>query len=161
MTGMRNETSLDRLRKAVDNQAALGEPEFHLPIMEAAKLVQAVAAESRAAALPRDADGNEIPLNTGSLYSADGKSVEVSGFSYGPVDGWLVCVPCVGEFSPEEFYLNRRDSWDSLLADLDDMSNGVCRGDKDCSTCLIGCGTEESIMRNVAKRIRDLRRNGR
>lgn len=155
---MRNETSLDRLRKAVDNQAALGESEFRLPIMEAAKLVQAVAAESAAVALPRDADGNEIPLDTCSLYSADGKSVEVSGFSYVAADGWLVSVPRVGEFSPEEFYLNRSDSWGSLLADLDDMSNGICRGDKDCSTCLIGCGTEESVMRNMAKRIRNLRR---
>ena len=79
--------AIARLRKAVDNQAALGEGEFRLPIMDMCRLVQRASEEAGGADLPVDADGKSVPLGTATLYRHDGSALAVDCYMRDPADG--------------------------------------------------------------------------
>lgn len=68
-------SAIARLRKAVDNQAALGESEFRLPIMDMCRLVQRASEEMREVDLPVDADGERVLDTTGEMHEPSGLHV--------------------------------------------------------------------------------------
>lgn len=76
--------------------------------------------------LPRDAAGLEIPLDTKVLYDGDGNAKEVQAFDYSPVESmWRVLL--LGDFIlffTSDMYLTQPDSWEKLLADLDNAAKG-------------------------------------
>lgn len=112
--------AIARLRKAADNQAALGETEFHMPIMDMCRLVQKASEEARGG-LPVDADGAPIHLNFKDLYRADGTKVEVDCYMRDPSDGeWRVLDTTGAMARASELYVQRpeADSWELLEDDL-------------------------------------------
>lgn len=76
--------------------------------------------------LPKDAEGREIPLDTKVLYDGDGNAKEVQAFDYSPVESmWRVLL--LGDFIlffTSDMYLTTPDSWEKLLADLDNAAKG-------------------------------------
>lgn len=125
-------------------------------------------------ALPRDADGREIPLDTKILYNEDGKCFKVNRFTYSVVQTmpglkWgVVFMDCRYDYC-SSFHLTPPeppDSWEQLEEDLaafdDGQTYGPCHyfhelGD-DCMSCPArddACA--DAVMRDVALRIRNLR----
>lgn len=76
--------------------------------------------------LPRDAEGREIPLNTTALYDKNGSRREVDLFMFYPdKDRWdVVFGDSYAHFSPHNLSLTTPDSWEKLLADLDNAAKG-------------------------------------
>ena len=112
--------AIARLRKAVDNQAALGESEFRLPIMDMCRLVQQASEEARGD-LPVDADGATIHLDLKELYRADGTAVAVDCYMRDPADGEWRVLDTTGEMrKPSGLHVRRpmADSWESLETEL-------------------------------------------
>lgn len=70
--------------------------------------------------LPRDAEGREIPLDTNTLYDADGDKREVQAFEFSVIHGtWKV--QFVGNLlflSTSSMHLTEPDSWAKLEEDL-------------------------------------------
>ena len=77
-------------------------------------------------ALPKDAEGREIPLNTTALYDKDGSRRGVDFFMFYPdKDRWdVVFKDSYVHFSPHSLSLTKLDSWEKLLDDLDNASKG-------------------------------------
>lgn len=78
--------------------------------------------------LPKDAEGREIPLDVEFLYSASGESVKPYSFTFRRYDGVCWEMNLVGAtnlvYDPKSFYLTQPDSWEKLLADLDNAAKG-------------------------------------
>lgn len=72
-------------------------------------------------ALPKDAEGREIPLDTKVLYDKSGNKRKVQGLEYSPIDGiWKVTfLNSFADWYEKDVYLTPRDSWEKLLEDLD------------------------------------------
>lgn len=125
-------------------------------------------------ALPRDAEGREIPLDTKILYNEDGKCFKVNRFTYSVVQTmpglkWgVVFMDCRYDYC-SSFHLTPPeppDSWEQLEEDLaafdDRQTYGPCHyfhelGD-DCMSCPArddACA--DAVMRDVVSRIRNLR----
>ena len=79
-------------------------------------------------ALPRDAEGKEIPLDVEFLYGANGESVKPYSFTFRRYDGFGWEMRIVGApnivYDPKSFYLTPPDSWEKLLEDLDNAAKG-------------------------------------
>lgn len=124
--------------------------------------------------LPKDATGREIPLDTKTLYSEDGKCFEVDRFVYCvrqtiPGLKWeVVLMTCIVE-PCTTFYLTPPeppDSWEALEADLvkASMDNG---NDAECNYFGLSCCTAEcpawnkpcfaAVTENILDRIHKLR----
>lgn len=119
--------AIARLRKAVDNQAALGESEFRLPIMDMCRLVQRASEEARGD-LPVDADGATIRLDLKELYRADGTAVAVDCYMRDPADGEWWVLDTAGEMHGPSWLHARRpkpDSWERLEQDLSGAFMGI------------------------------------
>lgn len=93
--------------------------------------------------LPKDAEGREIPLNTKTLYDADGDKREVQAFEFSVIHGaWKV--QFVGNLlflSTENMHLSEPDSWEKLLDDLNRAANG-----KDVAECLYMHREDEEFL---------------
>lgn len=126
--------------------------------------------------LPKDHEGREIPLDTMVLYDAKGVEMHVSSYHYrwdvlGLHSGWNVnSEDAVGQcwrHSADDLYLNRPDSWERLLEDLDEGANhseySPCfyfRKDMcDCSLCKADrySSCDQPAFKDIASRIRKLR----
>lgn len=74
--------------------------------------------------LPKDADGNEVPLDTTTLYEADGTPCDVSHFEYCPrckipEDSWKIVVSGTDFYKRvSNLYLAPPDSLKQLAEDL-------------------------------------------
>ena len=140
---------------------------------------------NKTVALPRDAEGREIPLDTKEIYDDEGNEYRVKHVEYSPCnhDGWRFFVSrddgSCGFFYAEYAYLEKPappDSLDKLLEDLDHASKG---GDN--AECLYmrrdgmevqcpGCRLEDTesddlecsylVFGDIAARIRKLRGEG-
>lgn len=127
--------------------------------------------------LPRDAEGQEIPLNTTALYDKDGRRREVDLFTFYPdKDKWdVVFKDSYAHFSPHDLNLAPPDSWEKLLEDLDRAADAANRslgaaccewfsGSKGCAECPADespddvCGAQ--FVKDIAARIRKLRGEG-
>lgn len=86
--------------------------------------------------LPRDAEGREIPLETKTLYSKDGKKLCVRKFRFSKItERWVFDLIeadqkgrlCVRIYFTWQVYLEKPappDSWEKLLDDLDHAAKG-------------------------------------
>lgn len=121
--------------------------------------------------LPRDATGKVIPFDTKRLYDRHGSQHYVSRFEY------IVATKewSAGLFIPEdmfcrELYLDRPDSWEQLLKDLDKAA--ATPGNKSTCSYLTGdAGTRcekcksykrdrwcaQTMTADIARRVRALR----
>lgn len=126
--------------------------------------------------LPLDAEGREIPLNTKTLYDADGDKREVQSFEFSVIHGaWKVqFVDNLLFLSTENMHLTLPDTWEKLLDDLDNaaekasnnyVNEPCCAWFNDGGRGCTGCPADESpddscnvqLVKNIAARIRRLR----
>lgn len=136
---------------------------------------------SKKIALPRDADGREIPLYTKVLYNKKGEKLCIKRIEFDPfskewgfrLPGDLYCwnVTC----RPKDVYLVNpvpTDSWDKLLDDLDNAAKGGDNAEclymrregieSQCTECRL-CVDESDLecaylaYADIATRIRKLR----
>lgn len=126
-------------------------------------------------ALPRDAEGREIPLDVEFLYGANGESVKPYSFTFRRYDGFGWEMHLVGTpnlvYDPKSFYLTPPDSWEKLLDDLKNVSEATNRSlgatcciwfndGKGCVDCPADevndetCGSQ--FVNDIAARIRKL-----
>lgn len=88
-------TESARLSRAIENQAAVGEACFQLPMDEARAICDEVEDELARLAwaagvpVPRDADGNAVPLDTTELYTDKGEIVYVNSIRFNGIT-WFV-----------------------------------------------------------------------
>lgn len=73
--------------------------------------------------LPKDAEGREIPLDTKTLYTADGTQCDVSHFTYYPKckiteQSWHIVFEGDLIKCASRVYLTPPDSWEKLEDDL-------------------------------------------
>ena len=118
---MSGSDGISRLRKAVDNQASLGEAAFTLPIGEMLTMLDecedelAALAWAKGVPAPVDADGNVVPLTTGVMYFGDSPR-DVIGFHYNADNGWELYTTTLYTLL-STFNLRRPDSWERLEED--------------------------------------------
>lgn len=82
---------------------------------------------SKKIALPRDAEGREIPLDTKVLYDKNDKEVVVSRYQYYPRVGygyWNIKSVRNEYYRVDEVYLTSPDTLEKLLDDLDNAAKG-------------------------------------
>lgn len=91
---------------------------------------------------PKDAEGREISLDTGTLYKKNGIAKYIYHYGYDPRDKYWFAETDEGPRNTSEFLLNRPDSWKRLKEDLRrtmGASDAVCAyfgGDnRDCVAC--------------------------
>lgn len=120
---MTEEASLGvrRLRQAVANQAMCGSGKFELSIDSADRLCREIEDElawAKGVPVPKDAEGNVVPLDTTELYTDEGEMVCV----------WSICfnqyfwhVRRLGDGRPyrlDKLHRAERDSWALLEKDV-------------------------------------------
>lgn len=125
-------------------------------------------------ALPKDAEGREIPLDTTTLYTVDGTQCDVSHFTYYPKckiteQSWHIVFEGDLIKRASRMYLNPPDSWEKLEEDLGKVANDqakvvVCsyfdREAKDCEGCKFeycGCACSHAFLKDIMERIHKLR----
>lgn len=132
---MTEETSFGvrRLRQAIANQATCGSGQFELSIDSADRLCRecedelARLAWAKGVPVPRDADGQVVPLDTTELYTDEGEMVCV----------WSICfnqyfwhVRRLGDGRPyrlDRLHRTERDSWEKLEEDIQKVAESdVC-----------------------------------
>ena len=127
--------------------------------------------------LPKDAEGREIPLDTKTLYTADGTQCDVSHFTYYPKckiteQSWHIVFTSGSIKRASRMYLTPPDSWEKLEDDLDRVAENkdafytkACaymnQGGDTCNDCrLYGHNTSsctDKMFKDVVSRIRKLR----
>lgn len=106
-------------------------------------------------AMPKDADGREIPLNTTALYDKEGNELCVKRIEFDPFNGlWRFavrkCSPDLANIycSPQDVHLEKpvpSDSWEKLLEDLETCdiceyfgySKRASKDDYGCNNCKV------------------------
>lgn len=125
---------------------------------------------------PVDRDGNVVPLVTRMLYDETGRKFAVSeialvNFMIGEGQTWRVKRPNGLAMMLDRCHLERPDSWERLLKDLDRAAdtNGAFRdacyyltGDVDtecvnCKSYQNGKWCTQTMTADIARRIRELR----
>lgn len=125
--------------------------------------------------LPKDAEGRDIPLDTTTLYAADGTPRDVSYFRYYPKcksteQSWHIVSMSGFIGRASRMYLNPPDSWEKLEEDLDSCCASTryipCaylnKSSDDCDKCLAD-PTKECVVqmvKHIALRIHKLRGEG-
>ena len=118
--------------------------------------------------LPKDAEGRAIPLDTGTLYKANGIAKYIYYYGYDPRDKYWFAETDDGQRNTSEFLLSQPDSWKMLLEDLSEAGDAryqeACayfhrdKGEDGCTSCPGGeDGCVRIAMRDIADRIRKLR----
>lgn len=125
---------------------------------------------------PVDRDGNVVPLVTRMLYDGTGRKFAVReialvNFMIGEVQAWRVKRPNGLAMMLDRCHLERPDTWEQLLKDLDRAAdtNGAIRcacsyltGDVDtecvnCKSYKEGRWCTQTMTADIARRIRELR----
>lgn len=127
--------------------------------------------------LPKDAKGQEVPLDVDALYDKNGERLAIYAWEYMPklkYSRWRVRFlfdDSGVKYYPDEYYLTPPDSWEKLEEDLGraaerDAITSHCRyfnTTKKCANCPIyngvgGCThKDERAFGDILKRIRKLR----
>lgn len=81
--------------------------------------------------LPKDAEGREIPLDTKTLYTADGTQRDVSHFTYYPKckiteQSWHIVFTSGSIKRASRMYLTPPDSWEKLEEDIRRIGTDDC-----------------------------------
>lgn len=133
---MSDVTGVARLRRAIENQASLGEASFSLPVDEARAICDECEDElprlSLAAGVPApvDADGEIVPLTTKVMYDDDGEEHDVSiyrSFIWSREKGRWCFGASIGSREVASLHLHRPDSWERLEEDVSKAEDkGIC-----------------------------------
>ena len=115
--------------------------------------------------LPKDAEGREIPLDTGTLYKKNGIEKYIYHYEFDPHDKYWVAETDDGPRNTSEFLLNQPDSWEQLEEDVDGCieKSSICAycTEEDCRTCAILSNDSRDcipiVLEDIKKRIRKLR----
>lgn len=118
--------------------------------------------------LPKDAEGREIPLDTGTLYKKNGVAKYIYHYKFDPRGTYWFAETDDGSRNTSEFLINQPDSLEKLEDDLGKILNHpekvVCayfnRERKDCDGCkLENCegSCSHACLRDVIERINKLR----
>lgn len=118
--------------------------------------------------LPKDAEGREIPLDTGTLYKKNGVAKYIYHYKFDPRGTYWFAETDDGSRNTSEFLINQPDSWEKLEDDLGKIANNpgevVCayfgREISDCDGCKLEsceCACSNAFLRDVIERIRKLR----
>ena len=159
-----------RLRQAITNQATCGNGQFELSIDSADKLCRecedelAQLAWAKDVPVPKDADGNAVPLTTKVMYFGDSPR-DVIGFHYNADNGWeLYTTTLYTRLST--FNIHRPDSWEKLETDVEQFEDGgtACEyfgselaSCNECkSPCSAGADCRNSVARDVLRRAKAL-----
>lgn len=121
---MEEMTGVARLRQAIANQAACGSGQFELSIDSADKLCREIEVQlsllawARGVTLPRDADGEVVPLNTKKLYTDDGEMIRVDSICHGARLWHVKRMHSDKTYWLDSLHLCRPDSWERLEEDV-------------------------------------------
>lgn len=123
--------------------------------------------------LPKDADGNEVPLDTTVLYDNEGDPYEISRFTYSPrckipEDAWSIMYGPDSDFymRVSHMHLTPPDSWEKLNEDLDRCIEGrsLCmyhNKNCDCRKCAMAINRANDCfsvaLEDIKQRINKLR----
>ncbi len=132
---MTEEASLGvaRLRQAIANQATCGSGKFELSIDSADRLCSEIEDElarfawANGVPVPKDADGEVIPLDTEKLYTNGNMAIRVAYICFiGRM--WYVKSSCNESlFLLDELHRTERDSWEKLEEDIQKVAESdVC-----------------------------------
>lgn len=121
---MTEETSLGvrRLRQAIANQATCGSGQLELSIDSADRLCRecedelARLAWAKGVPVPKDADGNVVPLDTTELYTDEGEMVYVERITFNG-SSWYVW-DSGGVYRLNTLHRTEQDSWALLERDV-------------------------------------------
>jgi hypothetical protein len=167
---------ISRLRKAVDNQASLGEAAFMLPIGEMLAILDEVEAElagvswAQGVPAPRDADGEVVPLDTEVLYREDGGKCKVAYWAYYPneKDSWTAVSDVMGTKRAcihKTLHLTPPDSWEKLEEDVARIGSADCPCDyfnhHDCGMPCDSCPAHTDAEDCIAELARDVLRRAK
>lgn len=130
-------------------------------------------------ALPKDAEGREIPLDTVVMFGGNGNAYNIVRWSYitelnagdENANSWYAVTKGRTVLDPELMYLTQPDSWERLEEDLSEAGDAryyeACayfHRDKDEDGCVSCPGGEDGCgriaMRDILDRIRKLRGEG-
>ena len=113
-----------RLRQAITNQATCGSGQFELSIDSADKLCRECEDElarlswAKGAPIPKDADGNVVPLDTAELYTDEGGMIYVESICFNGYS-WIVSSRGSGKrYWLGSLHLVQPDSWALLEKDI-------------------------------------------
>lgn len=85
---MTEKNGVARLRQAIENQASVGEASFSMPFDEASALLRecedelARLAWAKGVPVPKDADGEVVPLTTKVMYTGFGDEITLKRFMF-------------------------------------------------------------------------------
>lgn len=172
---MSDVTGVARLRRAIENQASLGEASFSLPVDEARAICDECEDElprlSLAAGVPApvDADGEIVPLTTKVMYDDDGEEHDVSiyrSFIWSREKGRWCFGASIGSREVASLHLHRPDSWERLEEDVkrfeddDSACSYFCNELRTCNGCRspshIGFNCRNGVARDVLRRAKAL-----
>lgn len=128
-----------RLRQAITNQATCGSGQFELSIDSADKLCRecedelARLAWAKGAPVPKDADGEVVPLTTEVMYDEGGEEVQVNhfrlaGHNVGDRLKWRVREMPGAVLDLDILHLHHSDSWERLEEDIRNAEKGGACG---------------------------------
>ena len=135
-----------RLRQAIANQATCGSGQLELSIDSADRLCRECEGElarfawANCVPVPKDADGNVVPLDTTELYTDEGEMVCVWSISF---NRYFWHVRRLGDGRPyrlDRLHRTEQDSWEKLEEDIQKVAESdVCgyfdKESKPCGDC--------------------------
>lgn len=161
-----------RLRQAITNQATCGSGKFELSIDSADRLCRecedelARLAWAKGVPVPKDADGNVVPLTTKVMYDDDGEKFRIARFRFDLAPGasstWVAEYAAINGLSPGRYvknlHLTRPDSWERLEADV---KKNTCEyfgmPDEGCDVCPgKDSGCLDAYARDILRRAKAL-----
>lgn len=151
---MTSETGVARLRQAIENKWAAGEGEFCLTYHDAEEIAAEVEDElerfawAEGVPVPKDADGEVVPLTTKVMYDDDGEKFRIARFRLDLAPGasstWVAEYAAINGLFPGRYvknlHLTRLDGWERLEEDIQKVAESdVCgyfdKGGKPCGDC--------------------------
>lgn len=176
---MSDVTGVARLRRAIENQASLGEASFSLPVAETRAICDECEDElarvswAQRVPAPVDADGEVVPLTTRVMYGDDGRELEVCSFKlWNEPYAMQWRASCtnkdgsMGYADVSNIHLTCPDSWERLEEDVkrfeddDSACSYFCNELRICNGCRspshIGFNCRNGVARDVLRRAKAL-----
>lgn len=173
---MADKTGAARLRGAIENQAALGEACFSLPVGEVRALCDEVEDElarlawAKGVPAPVDADGEVVPLTTEVMYTGFGDEITLKRLmfyysNFRKCFVWHVADQDNAIFSLNILHLTRPDSWERLEEDIVSIGNADYPCDyfnhPDCGMPCYSCPAHTDAEDCTAELARDVLRRAK
>lgn len=173
---MTEKNGVARLRQAIENQASVGEASFSMPFDEASALLRecedelARLAWAKGVPVPKDADGEVVPLTTKVMYTGFGDEITLKRFmfyysNFRKCFVWHVASQDNAIFSLNILHLTCPDSWERLEEDISSIKNADYPCDyfnyPDCGMPCYSCSAHTDAEDCAAELARDVLRRAR